>query len=313
MHIDLAVNGYDARRMLSTDLAAALETADSRLGWVDLIARYFDAYDLCYGHGTESAADEAFWLVWQSSGTPDTLEGLAPEASLIPRIVELARRRAEDRVPLAYLLGVAWFAGLAFEAGPSVLIPRSPLAELVLNRFAPWCELQAGDKVLEIGTGSGCIAIAAAVHNPGIRVDATEIDRAALPTARRNVARHGVGERVRLIEADLYPADEGDYRVIIANPPYVPTRDLGSLPAEYRHEPASALDGGMDGLDVVRRILAGAGRRLAGDGVLIVEVGLSADTLMAEYPRVPWTWLEFERGGEGVFLLTANELTDGWG
>jgi len=216
-------------------------------------------------------------------------------------------------VPLAYLLGSAWFAGLEFEVTRDVLIPRSPLAETVERRFAPWCRLDDGDRILEIGTGSGCIAIAAAVYHTGLRVDATDIDPGALALARRNAHRHAVADRVRFVEADLFPSDERRYSVIIANPPYVPTRDVAALPAEYRHEPAAALDGGTDGLDVVRRILAGAKARLAAGGVLIVEVGQSADALVAAYPRVPWTWLTFERGGEGVFLLTADELSDGWG
>jgi ribosomal protein L3 glutamine methyltransferase len=216
-------------------------------------------------------------------------------------------------MPLAYLLGSAWFAGLDFEVTPAVLIPRSPLAETVERRFAPWCRLDDGDRILEIGAGSGCIAIAAAVYHPGLTVDATDIDPGALELAQRNARRHAVAERVRFIEADLFPSDDRRYSVIIANPPYVPTRDVLALPAEYRHEPAAALDGGADGLDVVRRILAGAGARLTNGGVLIVEVGQSADTLIEAYPRVPWTWLTFERGGEGVFLLTADELSDGWG
>jgi ribosomal protein L3 glutamine methyltransferase len=151
------------------------------------------------------------------------------------------------------------------------------------------------------------------VHNPQISVDATEIDARALELAHANVARHGVGERVRIVAADLFPADDTRYRVIISNPPYVPTRDIGTLPREYGHEPVQAFDGGEDGLDVVRRILEGARRRLTSDGLLIVEVGLSAESLAEAYPDVPWTWLEFERGGDGVFLLTAEELTNGWG
>lgn len=297
------------RDALELELAAA----DSRFGWVECIGRYFGAHELCYGHGTDNAMDEAFWLVWKLSGTPADLDELAPDRALVPRLVELAGRRVDERMPLAYLLGSAWFAGLEFEVGPAVLVPRSPLAELIERRFAPWVQLADGDRILEIGTGSGCIAIAAAVHHPGLEVDATEIDPDALAVARANARRHGVEDRVHLFAADLFPSGAMRYRVIITNPPYVPTRDVETLPAEYRHEPAAALDGGTDGLDVVRRILEGAGARLAGDGVLIVEVGQSADTLVEAYPHVPWTWLTFERGGEGVLLLTADELSDGWG
>lgn len=295
------------------DLKSALERADSRLRWVEAVERYFCAHDLHFGHGTATAADEAFWLVWQLSGTPAELADLPVDASLIPEIVELAVRRAEERIPLAYLLGVAWFAGLEFTVTPAVLIPRSPLAELIERRFEPWCALEEGDRILEIGTGSGCIAIAAAVHHPGISVDATEIDPAALDVARGNVERYQVADRVSLIKADLFPDENTRYRVIISNPPYVPTDEVGRLPAEYGREPAKGFDGGADGLAIVRRILAGARQRLARDGVLIVEVGLSADALVDMYPGVPWTWLEFERGGEGVFLLTAEDLDNGWG
>lgn len=296
-----------------TELKSALEQAESRMVWVDVLGRYFSTHELFYGHGTETAEDEAFWLVWQVSGTPEDLALLPPDASLIARLVDIADRRVRHRIPLAYLLGVAWFAGLEFEVSPHVLVPRSPLAEPIEQGFAPWCALDDGDRILEIGTGSGCIAIAAAVHNPQIIVDATEIDGRALELARANVSRHGVGDRVRLIEADLFPADDARYRVIISNPPYVPTRDIGALPREYGHEPVQAFDGGADGLVVVKRILEGARQRLSSNGVLIVEVGLSADALAETCPKVPWTWLEFERGGDGVFLLTAEELTNGWG
>jgi ribosomal protein L3 glutamine methyltransferase len=312
LHIDPAPNGYDARPMNPSELSELLLAADSRERWVDGIAAYFSAYPLCYGHGTERAEDEAWWLVWQLSGTPADLAALPPDDTLVTRLVAIARRRVEERLPLGYLLGVAWFGGLEFRVTPDVLIPRSPMAEILEQGFSPWLELAEGDRILDVGTGSGCIAIAAAVHNPGIHVDATEISPAALTVARENLARHGVGDRVRLIEADLFPRGATRYRVIMSNPPYVPSAEVAVLPPEYRHEPGSALDGGVDGLDPARRLLAGAGSRLTDDGVLIVEVGGSAAALEAAYPKIPWTWLEFERGGDGVFLLSADELKNGW-
>ncbi len=299
--------------MDASELKSRLTHAADLEQCVDAVGRYFAGYDLCYGHGTGTPDDEAYWLVWQSGGTPEDLSGIAASAELVERITGLAVRRAEQRIPLAYLLGVAWFAGLEFEVNRDVLIPRSPLAELIESHFEPWCALGAGDRVLEIGTGSGCIAIAAAVHNPAIGIDATDIAPGALRTARANILRHDVADRVRLAEADLFPDGNQRYRVIISNPPYVPTRVIASLPAEYSHEPSAALDGGADGLDAVRRILEGAGQRLAADGVLIVEVGLAEAALVSAFPGVPWTWLEFERGGEGVFLLTADQVRDGWG
>lgn len=298
--------------MTASELKALLAAADSREGWVDAVADYFSGNALCYGHGTDRAADEAWWLVWQLSGNPSDLAALPPDDALADRVVALAARRVAERVPLAYLLGTAWFAGLEFRVTRDVLIPRSPLAELVLQGFSPWLTLAEGDRVLDVGTGSGCIAIAAAVHNAGIQVDATEIAPAALAVARENVARHAVGSRVRLIEADLFPPGTTRYRVIMSNPPYVPSAEVAVLPPEYRHEPRSALDGGADGLDPARRLLAGAGSRLTADGVLIVEVGETAAALEAAWPKVPWTWLEFERGGDGVFLLSADDLKHGW-
>jgi ribosomal protein L3 glutamine methyltransferase len=312
LHIGPAPNGYDARPMTATELKSLLTAADSRARWVDAIADYFSGHALHYGHGTDCAEDEAFWLVWQLSGNPSDLAALPPDDELADRVIALAERRVRERRPLGYLLGTAWFAGLEFRVTPNVLIPRSPLAELVERGFLPWLELAAGDRILDVGTGSGCIAIAAAVHNPGISVDATEIAPAALAVARENVARHGVGDRVKLIEADLFPPGSTRYRVIMSNPPYVPSAEVAVLPPEYRHEPQSALDGGVDGLDPARRLLAGASSRLTADGVLIVEVGGTAATLEAAFPKVPWTWLEFERGGDGVFLLSADDLKHGW-
>lgn len=312
MHIALRAKRYDARPMTLSELEKLLLAADSRERWVEALTAYFSAHVLCYGHGTDRPQDEAYWLVWQLSGNPPDLAALAPDAAVAAGVAALARRRVEERLPLAYLLGSAWFAGLEFRVTPDVLVPRSPLAELVEQGFSPWVKLAAGDRILDIGTGSGCIAIAAAVHNPGILVDATETSPAALAVARANVGRHGVGGRVSLIEADLFPPGATGYRVIMANPPYVPSAEVAALPPEYRHEPRSGLDGGADGLDPARRILAGAGARLAADGVLIVEVGETAAALEAAYPRVPWTWIEFERGGDGVFLLSADDLKHGW-
>jgi len=298
--------------MDTAELASELERAPTRQDWVASVAHFFAGHRLFYGHGATCAEDEAYWLVWQTSGCPDRLDALGTDPTLAARVVALARRRADERMPLAYLLGRAWFAGLEFEVTPEVLVPRSPLAEVIEHEFAPWTAVAPGDRVLEVGTGSGCIAIATAVHLPGVIVDATEIDPRALALARRNVARLGVERSVRLVEADLFPADTARYRVIISNPPYVPRGQLAALPPEYGFEPQGALDGGEDGLDVVRRLLAGAGERLTPDGVLIVEVGVAAEALLAAYPRVPWTWIEFEHGGDGVFVLTAKELNDGW-
>ncbi|HSG64986.1 MAG TPA: 50S ribosomal protein L3 N(5)-glutamine methyltransferase, partial [Gammaproteobacteria bacterium] len=264
---------------------------------------------LHYGHGTDNAADEAYWLVRAAHGWDYQGWNERPDTELVPRVLELARRRAEQRRPLAYLLGEAWFAGLRFSVDEHVLIPRSPIAELIERCYAPWCELESGDRVLDIGTGSGCLAIATAVHCPGVRVEATEISAAARRVAAVNIAALAGDDDVVLLEADLYPAGREPYRLIVSNPPYVPSAELAELPAEYEHEPAFALDGGPTGLDVVERILAGAAEHLLPGGVLIVEVGGSQDAFTAAHPRLPVTWLEFERGGDGVLLTTREELT----
>jgi ribosomal protein L3 glutamine methyltransferase len=277
--------------------------------WVEHIAAYFASHALYYGHGTDNAADEAYWLVRAVQDWDDERWRERPDASLVPRILELARRRAEERRPLAYLLGEAWFAGLRFIVDEHVLIPRSPIAELIERCYAPWCELEPGDRVLDIGTGSGCLAIATALHCPGVQVEATEVSAAARRIASANIAALTGDDAVVLLDADLFPAGRTPYRLIVSNPPYVPCANLDDLPAEYAHEPAFALDGGPTGLDVVERILAAAAEHLQPGGVLIVEVGDSADAFVAAHPRLPVTWLEFERGGDGVLLTTREELT----
>lgn len=290
------------------ELRWALQRGRTGSDWAESVARFFANDDLTYGHGTDNPRDEAYWLIRAQQGWSEEAWNAPPDIGLIEGIVDLARRRVAQRKPLAYLLGEAWFAGLRFRIDERVLVPRSPLAELIENRFAPWCRLQPGDRVLDVGTGSGCLAIAVAHHRYGVSVDATDISAGALSVARRNVLEHGMEERVRLIRTDLFGGLAGPYRVIMANPPYVPSERLAGLPAEYRHEPGIALYGGSSGLDVVDRLLAGATDRLAPDGLLIVEVGEAEQAFRSRYPSLPVTWLEFERGGEGVFLLTRDEL-----
>ncbi len=245
-----------------------------------------------------------------------SLEPDVPEELLLARltaeekeqILSLFSRRIAQRVPAAYLIGRAWFAGLGFRIDNRVLVPRSPIAELLEGGFQPWPDPGAMTRVLDVGTGSGCIAIACAVHLPKARVDAVDISAEALEVARINVEEHGVQDRVRLFESDGLESVDGPYDLIISNPPYVDAHDMGSLPEEFRHEPALGLAGGEDGLDVVAELLAHAGEYLNEGGALIVEVGASRPALMARYPRLPFVWLEFARGGDNVFLLTADDL-----
>lgn len=266
-----------------------------------------------FGHGTDNARDEAASLTLHALGL--THEG---GAALYRRRVsragalrarQLITRRIAARIPAAYLTGRAWFAGLEFEVDPRVLVPRSPLAELIERRFEPWADPRRVRRILDLGTGSGCIAIACARALPRARVDAVDISRQALAVARRNVARHRLGRRVLLRESDHFSAlGRATYDIIVANPPYVGARELERLPAEYRHEPRVALAAGPQGLDSVTVILREARRHLRAKGLLIVEVGNSEAAVARAFPRLPFLWLEFARGGGGVFLLTREQL-----
>jgi len=282
---------------------------------IEQITCQLDEADLCYGHGTDNAGDEAAWLVLHVAGA--RLDGsfndwgriVTDEESL--KINRLARSRCESRLPLAYLLGAAWFAGLEFEVDENVLVPRSPLAELILDQYSPWVDPGKVCRILDMCTGSGCIAIASALYLPGAQVDAADISAKALDVARRNVERHQLADRVTLIESDLFqsiPARR--YDLIVANPPYVPVQTVGDLPAEYRAEPGLGLASGSDGLDAVLSILLDAPDFLGEDGVLVCEVGESEQRLAAALPGIPFLWLEFEHGGSGVFVLTKGQLEE---
>jgi ribosomal protein L3 glutamine methyltransferase len=280
---------------------------------IEQIARQFDDADLCFGHGTDNARDESAWLVLHVAGAP--LDGSFQdwgrnlEDSEVLEIGRLVAARCESKLPLAYLVGVARFAGLEFEVNDKVLVPRSPLAELILDQYRPWVEPRKVDRMLDMCTGSGCIAIASAFYLPGTQVDAADISPEALEVARRNVELHRLEERVTLIESDLFQSIPACcYDLIVANPPYVPAPSVKNLPAEYRAEPGLGLASGSDGLNAVLRILVDAPGFLGEDGVLVCEVGESEERLTAAMPRVPFLWLEFEHGGSGVFVLRKNQL-----
>ena len=266
-----------------------------------------------FGYGTDNARDESAALVLHALGLPHAgsaaLYRRRVGRSAQQRVRQLLTRRIRERIPAAYLTGVTWFAGARIEVDARVLIPRSPLAELIERRFVPWIEPRRVRRVLDVGTGSGCIAIACARALPHARVDALDISDDALEVARRNVRRHRLTRRVRLIKSDHFGAlGNASYDIIIANPPYVGARELAGLPPEYRHEPRVALAAGRSGLDSVRIILAQALRYLRPHGLLIVEVGNTERAVRRTWRRLPFVWLEFERGGGGVFLLTREQL-----
>ena len=282
---------------------------------LEYCSRALQDSDVCFGHGTDNAWDEAVQLVLAVADLPlDSDDGVLPhplEAAAWERLQSLLRQRIEDHKPLPYLLGRAWFAGLEFGCDERAIIPRSPIAELILNEFQPWYSGPAPRRVLDLCCGGGCIGLAVAHYYPEVAVDLVDIDPGALALARENAASLGLAERVNIIESDLFAALDGQrYDLILSNPPYVDSEDLAALPGEFRHEPELALGSGVDGLDLTRRLLAAAASHLVDTGLLVVEVGNSWPALERAYPRVPFTWLEFEHGGHGVFALTAQELQD---
>lgn len=291
----------------------ALNTLETLADFVRWGASRFAAAGLHYGHGTDNSIDEALVLVRHALHLDHDLPREFYAARLTESekhaVLALFERRITERVPVPYLTGEAWFAGLPFFVDRRVLIPRSPFAELIESGFSPWVEDERVERVLDLCTGSGCIAIGCALAFPAAEVDAVELSPEAIEVARRNVERHGLEGQVTLLEGDLWnPVAGRQYDLVVSNPPYVSDAELAALPPEYGHEPELGLRSGPEGLDVVARILAGARAHLKPGGVLVVEVGDSADAVAAAWPELPFTWLEFARGGSGVFLLGAEDL-----
>lgn len=284
--------------MSDHDLEALVRAAAARM----------DAAGLFFGHGTDNAVDEACWLASHVLGLPPDFGPEAFSRSVAQparqRFEELLQARIRTRKPLAYLLGEAWFAGLKFRVDEQVLVPRSPLAELIVEGFEPWLEHARLNRAVDVGTGSGCLAIALAHYHPQVQVDAVDISPAALGLAVANARGHGVSDRVQVLRSDLLAELAGrTYDLILANPPYVPEASMAQLPPEFRWEPSLGLVAGADGLDLVRRLVGQAGQCLAPHGILVCEVGEAAEALDRWLHDEAVTWLEFAHGGEGVFVL----------
>ncbi len=278
-------------------------------------ATTFNSHELFFGHGTDNAIDEAWALAVHILHLPPAEAAEYLDARLTGREIEaiysLYRERVETRKPAAYLTHEAWFAGLPFYVDERVLVPRSPLAELIGAGFSPWIDAASVGRVLDLCCGSGCIGIAAAHALPGSEVDLADVDPGALEVARINVERHGLGDRVKVVESDLFAGLAGCvYDLILCNPPYVGTEEYAALPAEYGHEPQKGLLSGAEGLDHPLAILASAARHLSPHGVLVLEVGASQPALEAALPRLQATWIDFEHGGEGVAVIEREALLD---
>ena len=278
-------------------------------------ASRFAGARLTFGHSYDNALDESTHLVLHSLHLPHDLSPAYGQARLTASekqdVLGLIERRIAEHKPVAYLTGEAWFAGLKFKSDSRALVPRSPIAEMIQGGFSPWLDERPVMRALDLCTGSGCIGIAMAAHNPDWQVDLADISRDALALARENVEFQDVGERVEVIESDLFAGLAGRrYDLIVSNPPYVTEQEFAALPPEYGHEPTIGLTAGEDGLDFALRILRGAPDHLTDDGVLIVEVGESERALVELLPAVPFNWIEFEVGQMGIFLLDRRDLVE---
>ena len=274
----------------------------------------FEKAQIYFGHGTTSAWDEAVYLLsFVLNLPPDADRSLLDQVLTAEQnraIQELYQRRVTERIPAPYLTGTAWFCGLPFHVDERVIIPRSPLAELIYNGFQPWCD-STPDSVLDLCTGSGCIGISCAYAFEQAEVVLSDISADALAVTQANIVEHNVGNRVTAVESDLFDNLGGQrFDLIVSNPPYVDARDLAEMPDEYQHEPELALASGHDGLDFTRRLLREAEQRLTAQGVLVVEVGNSWVALEQAFPEVAFVWLEFVEGDAGVFVLTREQLLE---
>jgi len=275
-------------------------------------SRFVEA-ELSYSHGLSSPLDEAAYLVLRALNlpvdTPDIYWSSALTKSEKSSVIKILNKRILDKIPAAYIFKEGWFAGLQFYVDERVLVPRSPIAELVENQFSPWIDAGEVMNVLDLCTGSGCIGIACAYAFPHAEIDLSDVSQNALEVANMNIDGHDARQRVTTIESNIFSNLQGkQYDIIVSNPPYVDAEDMTDLPEEFHHEPELGLSSGSDGLDLTRVILQQAAQHLTDNGILVVEVGNSQYALMELFPEMPFQWVDFERGGDGVFVLTKPQL-----
>lgn len=299
-----------------TKLTSAIQQLHTIGDYVRFASSQFNQADLFFGHGNDNAWDEALTLIMFAIHLPISSSHQVLSYQLVEEeketIIALIEQRINEGLPVAYITNQAYFANLLFYVDERVLVPRSPIAELINNRFAIcFDEKKPPIRILDLCTGSGCIAIACAVKFPNSEVDAVDLSIDALNVAQINIENHGLSEQVIPIESDVFSGVKGlTYDLIVTNPPYVDQEDVDSLPIEYTYEPEMGLGSGEDGLDIVRKILAQSALHLNDNGILICEVGNSQIHLEALYPKVPFSWINFEHGGHGVFMLTKAQLKE---
>jgi ribosomal protein L3 glutamine methyltransferase len=296
----------------TSDATSSLTTLRDYIRWG---ASRFAEAKLNFGHGTATALDEAAALVLHTLHLPYNLSEFYFQSNLTleerQTVIAVFDKRIKERKPAAYLTHEAIFAGLSFYVDERVLVPRSPIAELIAQRFSPWVEEDQVERILDLCTGSACIAIACAYAFSEAVVDAVDLSADALDVAKINVDKHHLYDEVTLYQSNLFDGLPNDqYDIIVSNPPYVAIEEWQQLPPEFHAEPEMGFVAGQTGLDIVIRILAEAKDYLTPQGILVVEVGSSAETLQETFPNVPFCWLDFERGGDGVFLLTAEQVTE---
>jgi ribosomal protein L3 glutamine methyltransferase len=320
--------------IFADDAVEELRTLGDLVRWG---ASCFQEAELTYGHGSENALDEAYNLVTHALHLPHGIPAYMSSCNITKaerrKVVQLLTERVMTRKPAPYLINEAWFAGLPFYVDERVLIPRSPIGELIESQFQPWIDPERVHRILDLCTGSGCIAVACAMTFPEAEVDASDVSAEALEVATINVEKYAQEHQVHLIQSDVFDglksAGPGtpsgaetaakvvslhganpQYDIIVSNPPYVNAEDMAALTEEFRHEPPLALAAGHDGLDIVKRILQQAYDYLSPQGILVVEVGNSYPELIDQYPQLLFVWPEFAKGGHGVFVLTREQLKD---